>query len=123
MFERLAAIATALTAPFRALATAEGRRGWAVVLLAGGGVSGTALAAWSLYLVRHDTRSAFYLGLTAMLLNIIVFTGFAAMLVSRTIKGQIMGNSFEISDAARTAAIAAAAVVTAREEGTEHDPA
>ncbi len=84
--------------PFRALMDPEGRRAWALVVLACGGVALTTYAAFALYLVRAVPNFAFYLGLAAMVSVDIVLTGFAGLLIKRTIKGSVLGNSFEISD-------------------------
>jgi hypothetical protein len=84
--------------PFHALMDPEGRRAWALVFLAGGGIALTTYAAFALYLVRAVPNFAFYLGLAGMVSTDIVLTGLAALLVKRTIKGSVLGNSFEISD-------------------------
>jgi hypothetical protein len=76
----------------------DGRRGWALVLLALGGVSMTVFAGFALYYVRTVPKFAFYLGLAALFLIGIVLTGFAGLLIKRTIRGSVLGNSFEISD-------------------------
>lgn len=74
------------------------RRTWGLVLLAGGGMAMTGYAAWALWLVRENATYAFYLGLSAMALIGIVLTGFAGLLVKRTIRGEVVGNSIEIED-------------------------
>lgn len=99
----------ALATPFRVLDDPEGRRGWALMLMAGGGVSMTIFAAFALYLVRSVPAYAFYMGLGALALIGIVITGYAGLLIKRTIKGSVLGNSFEISDE-QTQAIAKAVV-------------
>jgi hypothetical protein len=74
------------------------RRTWGLILLAGGGMSMTGYASVVLYLVRENADYAFYLGLCAMALIGIVLTGFAGLLVKRTIRANIVGNELEISD-------------------------
>ena len=98
---------------FRALLTQDGRRAWALMLMAAGGVAMTAFAGFSLWSVRADPPRAFWLGLTALALVGIVLTGFAALLVKRTIRGSIMGSSFEISDEVQAVANAAAVAAVA----------
>jgi uncharacterized membrane protein YadS len=80
----------------------------------------TGYGAYALWLVRGRPDYAFYLGLSAMVLIAIVLTGFAGLLIKRTIKGSVLGNSFEISDeqvqqiaaATAVAGVAAATAVT-----------
>jgi hypothetical protein len=74
------------------------RRNWALILMAGGGVAMTAYAAYALWLVRDRADYAFYLGAGALVLIGIVLTGFAGLLIKRTIRGSIVGSSFEIND-------------------------
>lgn len=81
-----------------ALADPEGRRGAALLFMAAGGVAMTGYGAYALWLVRGRPDYAFYLGLSAMGLIAIVLTGFAGLLIKRTIRGSVLGNSFEISD-------------------------
>jgi hypothetical protein len=76
----------------------ERRRNWGLILLAGGGMAMTLYAAYALWLVRADKDYAFYLGAGALLLVGIVLTGFAGLLVKRTIRGSVAGSEFEISD-------------------------
>lgn len=95
--------------PFRVLMDPEGRRAWALMLMAGGGLAMTVFASFALYLVRRIPAYAFYLGLAAMFLIGIVITGYAGLLIKRTIRGSVLGNSFEISDE-QTQAIAKAVV-------------
>jgi len=99
----------AAATPFRVLLDPEGRRAWALMLMAGGGLAMTVFAGFSLYLVRSVPAYAFYLGLAALFLIGIVITGYAGLLIKRTIKGSVLGSSFEISDE-QTQAIAAAVV-------------
>lgn len=74
------------------------RRLLALVMLAGGGVAMTLYAAAALWWVATVPRYAFWLGAGALLLIAIVLTGFAGLLVKRTIKANVAGNSVEISD-------------------------
>ena len=76
----------------------ERRRNWGLILLAGGGMAMTAFASVVLWLVRENADYAFYLGLCAMALIGIVLTGFAGLLMKRTIRANILGNEVEISD-------------------------
>ncbi|MCW3837791.1 hypothetical protein ACFQ1E_17235 [Sphingomonas canadensis] len=91
----IAAIAT----PFRALGNPEGRRGWALMLLAGGGMAMTVMAGFALWLVREVPSYAFQLGLGALVLVGIVLTGFAGLLIKRTIRGKVGGSEISIEDA------------------------
>ncbi|HYI43717.1 MAG TPA: hypothetical protein VD768_08865 [Sphingomicrobium sp.] len=102
------------------LLTAEGRRAWALVLLAGAGVAMTAYAAGVLYLIREHPRLAFYLGLSAHFLILVVVTGYAGLLVKRSIVAQFGENrrlSFE--DQAEAAALAADRVAGAADRAAE----
>lgn len=74
------------------------RRTWGLILLAGGGMAMTAFASVVLWLVRENADYAFYLGLCAMALIGVVLTGFAGLLMKRTIRANILGNEVEISD-------------------------
>lgn len=115
----------ALGAPWRAikaLRDPDGRRGAALLFMAGGGASMTGYAGYALWLVRNRPDYAFYLGLAALALIGIVLTGFAGLLIKRTIKGSMFGNSFEISDEqveqiARVSAAAGVAAATATHVG------
>src|SRR5690606_1966649 len=80
----------------RLFLTAEGRRAMALILLAGGGVAMTAYPAVSPWPVRHVASYAFWLGLAALALVAIVLTGFAGLLVRRTVK--VGRDGLEISD-------------------------
>ena len=107
-----------------ALADREGRRGAALLFMAAGGVAMTGYAAYALWLVRGRPDYAFYLGLAAMVLIAIVLTGFAGLLIKRTIKGTVLGNSFEISDEhvqqiAAAGAVAGVAAVAAVQSGEQ----
>lgn len=74
------------------------RRTWGLILLAGGGMAMTAYASVVLWLVKENADYAFYLGLCAMGLIGVVLTGFAGLLMKRTIRANILGNEVEISD-------------------------
>lgn len=74
------------------------RRTWGLILLAGGGMAMTAYASAVLWLVKENADYAFYLGLCAMGLIGVVLTGFAGLLMKRTIRANILGNEVEISD-------------------------
>ncbi len=78
--------------------SSDRRRNWGLILLAGGGMAMTVFASVVLYLVRDVATYAFYLGLCAMALIGVVLTGFAGLLVKRTIKGSVVGNEFEVTD-------------------------
>ena len=106
---------TALWRAGAALADPEGRRGAALLFMAAGGVAMTGYGVYALWLVRGRPDYAFYLGLSAMVLVAIVLTGFAGLLIKRTIKGSVLGNSFEISDeqVQQIAAVASVAAATA----------
>jgi len=74
------------------------RRTWGLILLAGGGMAMTAYASVVLWVVKENADYAFYLGLCAMGLIGVVLTGFAGLLMKRTIRANILGNEVEISD-------------------------
>lgn len=81
------------------LAQSDRRRNWGLFFLAGGGVAMTAYATYSLWLVRDDRDYAFYLGAGALMLVGIVLTGFAGLLVKRTIRVEgPAGLGFEAKD-------------------------
>lgn len=84
------------------LKSSDRRRDWGLLFLAGGGVAMTAYAAYALWLVRDRADFAFYLGAGALLLVGIVLTGFAGLLVKRTIRidGPV-GLGFESKDEVR----------------------
>jgi hypothetical protein len=75
------------------------RRNWGLALLAGGGMAMTLFAACALWLVRERADYAFWLGLSAMALVGVVLTGFAGLLIKRTIR--IGRDGFEVSDQGR----------------------
>lgn len=72
------------------------RRDWGLLFLAGGGVAMTAFAAASLYLVREQASLAFWLGLAAMGLIGVVLTGFAGLIVKRTLR--LSRDGLEVAD-------------------------
>ena len=76
----------------------ERRRNWGLILLAGGGMAMTIFASVVLWLVKDQADYAFYLGLCAMGLIGVVLTGFAGLLVKRTIRGSALGSEFEVTD-------------------------
>lgn len=80
------------------LTTSEGRRAWAVIALAGGGMAMTVYAAFALWLVATVPEYVLALGLAAHVAVFVSITGFAALLVKRTLKASVAGNSFEASD-------------------------
>jgi hypothetical protein len=99
----------ALGAPFRALLDPEGRRAWALILLAGGGFMMTAYAIAALYFVRKNPAYVFTLGLAAHVSIVLVLTGFAGLLIKRTIKVAAGDRVLDISDQPDPATISAAA--------------
>ena len=72
------------------------RRDLGLLALFGGGISMTGYAAYALWLVRHDASFVFWLGLSALALVAITLTGFAALIVKRTIR--LSRDGLEISD-------------------------
>jgi hypothetical protein len=88
----------ALGTPFRALGSAEGRRAWALMLMAGSNVMMTAYVSAVLWIVRKNPQYAFYLGLGGFFMIAIVTTGFAGLLVSRAIDLDALGVKLKISD-------------------------
>lgn len=85
-------------APFRALFDIEGRRAWAVMLMAGCAIMMTAYAGVALYIVREHPNFAFYLGCGALLLLAIVITGFASLITKRDLDLHALGVNLKISD-------------------------
>jgi hypothetical protein len=87
-------------AAFCALLTEEGRKGWAVIIAFGCGVSMTAYAVAALWLVRGKPLLAFWLGLAAMFIILLVITAFTGLLIKRSIGGSVSreGGSFNIVD-------------------------
>tara|TARA_Y100000815_G_scaffold268029_1_gene288419 strand:+ start:600 stop:983 length:384 start_codon:yes stop_codon:yes gene_type:complete len=104
-----------LAAPFRSLLSQEGRRAWALMLLAGGGVAMTIYAGFTLWFVRESPSRVFWLGVGALILIGIVLTGFAGLLIKRTIR--VSRDGIEIADVVAAAAAEAAARTIAKKEG------
>lgn len=77
-------------------ARSDRRRDWGLILLAGGGMAMTGFASYALWLNRDNADHAFYLGLAAMALIGVVLTGFAGLLVKRTVR--VSPTSFEVTD-------------------------
>jgi len=72
------------------------RRDWGLLFLAGGGIAMTAYAGAALYLVRAVADLAFWLGMAAMGLIGVVLTGFAGLVVKRTLR--IGRDGLEVAD-------------------------
>lgn len=75
------------------------RRNWGLFFLAGGGVAMTAYAVASLYVLYEKNgplEYVYYLGLAALGLVGIVLTGFAGLIVKRTIR--LSKDGLEVSD-------------------------
>lgn len=87
-----------LGSPFRALFDIEGRRAWAVMLMAGCAITMTAYAGAALWIVRTHPNYAFYLGAGALMLVAIVITGFASLITKRDIDLHALGLQLKISD-------------------------
>ena len=102
-----------LRAAFRQLLNPEGRRGWALALLAGGGMAMTLYAIVAMILVRGNATYVLYLGLAAHIGVLITLTGFAGLLVKRTIRASGLGAEFSASDTPDPATEAAAATAGA----------
>jgi hypothetical protein len=78
---------------------AEKIKAWALALLGGGGVAMTGYAAYALWLVREKPAYAFQLGAGSLVLVGVVLTGFAGLLIRRTIR--VNRDGIEISDQER----------------------
>ena len=102
-----------IRAAFRQLLNAEGRKGWALALLAGGGMAMTLYAIVAMFLVRDNATYVLYLGLAAHIGVLITLTGFAGLLVKRTIRASGLGAEFSASDVPDPATQAAAATAGA----------
>lgn len=72
------------------------RRDQGLLFLAGGGMAMTAFASAALWLVRAQADLAFWLGLCAMALIGVVLTGFAGLIVKRTLR--ISRDGVEVAD-------------------------
>lgn len=95
-----------------ALMTAEGRRAWALVLLAGGAAMMTIYSGFAMYLVKGRSDFVFYLGLAAHFTILVAITGFAGLLVKRSIVAEFgEGRRLEFTDQANAAAAVAADTV------------
>lgn len=95
---RVGAFFFACGSPFRALLTPDGRRAWALLLMAGCSVTMTAYVAWVLWIVKNRADYAFYLGLAGFIMIAIVTTGFAGLLVKRMVDLDALGIKFKVSD-------------------------
>lgn len=71
--------------PAKNLDASDLRKTWALLFLAGGGLTMTAYAGVVLWLVGDVARYAYYLGMFAMLNIFIIFTGMLGLLVKRTL--------------------------------------
>lgn len=94
------AFAAWIHAAFCALMTEEGRKAWALIMAWGCSVAMTAMAASSLWLVRKSAMLAFWLGLSAMLIILIVISGIMVILgVRRNMTGKFKDAEIGITDA------------------------
>jgi hypothetical protein len=84
--------------PFRALLDPEGRRAWALLLMAGCSVVMSLYVCAVLWIVRNQPQYAFYLGIGGFLMIAIVTTGYAGLLVKRAIDLDALGVKLKISD-------------------------
>ena len=80
--------------------SSDRRRDWGLLLLAGGGMAMTTYAAYALWLVRDVADYAFYLGAGALGLVAIVLTGFAGLIVKRTLR--LSKDGLEVTDQAES---------------------
>lgn len=87
-----------LGTPFRLLLDPEGRKAWAIMMMAGCAVVMTAYVSAVLWLVRMYPRYAFDLGLIGFVMLGIVITGLAALVVKRDIDLHALGLQLKISD-------------------------
>jgi hypothetical protein len=78
------------------LVRSDRRRDWGLLFLAGGGMAMTAYAGCALYLVRAQANLAFWLGMAAMGLVGVVLTGFAGLIVKRTLR--LSRDGLEVAD-------------------------
>lgn len=95
---RIAAFFHWLGTPFRLLLDPEGRKAWAIMMMAGCAVVMTAYVSVVLWLVRMYPRYAFELGLIGFVMLGIVITGLAALVVKRDIDLHALGLQLKISD-------------------------
>lgn len=82
---------------FCALMDPEGRRAWAVMIAFGCGITMTGYASAVLWLVRGHAMLAFWLGLAAMFIILVVITAFTGLLVKRNIGGTVKTPTGEAS--------------------------
>lgn len=80
------------------LLSPDGRRAAAFGALLGGGVAMTIYAAFAMWLVRAVPQYVLWLGLAAHVAVLVALTGFAGLLVKRTLRASVAGSSFEASD-------------------------
>lgn len=71
--------------PPRTLDASDARKWWAMMFLAGGGLTMTVYAGMVLYFVQAEAKFAFYLGMFAMLNIFVIFSGLMGLLVKRTL--------------------------------------
>lgn len=86
---------------FPPLASADGRRAWALLALVGGSAVMTLVVVWSIWLIRDQAGFVFWLALAAHLHILLALTGLSALLVKRSI--YVSRDRIEINDAARAA--------------------
>lgn len=67
------------------LDSVERRKDWALWIITGGGMAMTLYAVWALYLIQHDARHVYYLGIAAMINIFVLFGAIAGLLVRRTV--------------------------------------
>jgi hypothetical protein len=80
------------------LLSPDGRRAAAFGAMVGGGIAMTIYAAFAMYLVRDVPEYVLWLGLAAHVAVLVVLTGFAGLLVKRTLRASVAAASFEASD-------------------------
>lgn len=90
--------------PFPDLTPEQENQLIATIAQAGGCIAITALAAVALFYTAqrsaNDPWPTTYIAFGILVLMGVVLTGFAGMLIKRTMKGSILGNTFEVSDQA-----------------------
>ena len=74
------------------LLTPDGRRGFALLFMLGGGIAMTIYAGFALWFVRNNPGYVVTLGLSAHLAVLVVLTGFAGLLVKRMLKADVGDN-------------------------------
>lgn len=74
-----------ITEELGSVAKADRRRDWALVILAGGGMTMTLYSIAVLYMSQSEVKYVFYLGVLAMLQIFVVFTGLLGLLVKRNL--------------------------------------